>query len=44
MGAGYLRPAGYVPPVAEGRERLEHYQRQGSSEYAFWFSRIFPTP
>ena len=37
-------PAGHVPTVAEGRERLEHYQRHGSTPYAFWFSQQFPAP
>ena len=33
-------PVGHRPTVAEGRERLEHYQRRGSSPYAFWFSQF----
>lgn len=37
-------PAGHRPSVAEGRERLEHYQRYGSTPYAFWFSQHFPAP
>jgi Domain of unknown function (DUF3291) len=37
-------PAGHIPTVAEGRERLEHYQRHGSTPYAFWFSQQFPAP
>jgi heme-degrading monooxygenase HmoA len=37
-------PAGHRPSVAEGRERLEHYQRHGSTPYAFWFSQHFPQP
>jgi Domain of unknown function (DUF3291) len=37
-------PAGRRPSVAEGRERLEHYQRHGSTPYAFWFSQHFPQP
>ena len=32
------------PSVAEGRERLEHYQRHGSTPYSFWFSEHFPAP
>jgi hypothetical protein len=37
-------PAGHRPSVAEARERLEHYQRHGSTPYAFWFSQHFPQP
>jgi hypothetical protein len=37
-------PAGHVPTVTEGRERLEHYQRHGATEFSFWFSRCFPAP
>jgi hypothetical protein len=35
-------PAGHIPTVAEGRERLEHYQAHGASPYSFWFSQCFP--
>lgn len=37
-------PVGHRPTVAEGRERLEHYQRHGSTPYAFWFSQYFLQP
>jgi hypothetical protein len=37
-------PASHIPKVAEGRERLEHYQRHGATPYAFWFSQQFPAP
>jgi Domain of unknown function (DUF3291) len=37
-------PEGHVPTVAEGRERLERYQREGATEYSFWFSQRFPAP
>jgi hypothetical protein len=37
-------PAGHVPTVAEGRERLEHYQRHGATPYSFWFSQRFQQP
>ena len=37
-------PIGHIPTVAEGRERLEHYQRHGSTPYSFWFSQPFPMP
>jgi len=35
-------PAGHIPSVAEGRERLEHYGEHGATPYAFWFSQLFP--
>jgi hypothetical protein len=37
-------PAGHIPTVAEGRERLEHYQKNGATPYSFWFSQQFPQP
>lgn len=37
-------PAGHVPTLAEGRERLQHYQQYGSTPYSFWFSQGFPAP
>lgn len=37
-------PAGHIPTVAEGRERLEHYQRHGATPHAFWFSQRYPAP
>jgi hypothetical protein len=37
-------PAGHLPTVAEGRERLEHYQTLGATPHSFWFSRQFPQP
>jgi hypothetical protein len=37
-------PAGHIPRVAEGRERLEHYQEHGPTPYSFWFSRLYPAP
>jgi hypothetical protein len=37
-------PAGHVPTVAEGKQRLEHYQNRGATPFAFWFSRSFPAP
>jgi hypothetical protein len=37
-------PAGHIPTVAEGRERLEHYQMHGATAYSFWFSQQFPQP
>jgi len=37
-------PVGHIPAVAEGRERLEHYQANGATPYSFWFSQQFPQP
>ena len=37
-------PVGHRPTVAEGRERMEHYQRYGATPFSFWFSRRFPEP
>jgi Domain of unknown function (DUF3291) len=37
-------PAGHIPTVVEGRERLEHYQQHGATPYSFWFSQHFPQP
>jgi hypothetical protein len=37
-------PAGHIPTVREGRERLEHYQQHGPTPQAFWFSKHFPAP
>ena len=37
-------PTGHIPEVAEGRERLQHYQDHGATSHAFWFSQVFPAP
>jgi hypothetical protein len=37
-------PIGHIPTVAEGRERLEHYQKYGATPFSFWFSQYFPAP
>jgi hypothetical protein len=37
-------PAGHLPTVADGRERLEHYQKRGATPHSFWFSQHFPQP
>ena len=37
-------PVGHIPSVAEGRERLEHYQKHCATAYSFWFSQFFPQP
>jgi len=37
-------PAGHIPTVAEGRERLEHYQEHGPTPVSFWFSEQYDAP
>jgi hypothetical protein len=37
-------PAGHTPTVTEGRERMEHYQQHGATQFSFWFSERFPEP
>ena len=37
-------PAGHLPTVAEGKQRMEHYQTHGATPFAFWFSQSFPAP
>jgi hypothetical protein len=37
-------PEGHIPTVAEGRVRLECYQKNGSTAEAFWFQEPFPAP
>jgi hypothetical protein len=37
-------PTSHIPTIAEGRERLEHYQLHGATPYSFWFSQQFPQP
>ena len=37
-------PAGHIPALAEGRERLQHYRAYGSTPFAFWFQQMFPAP
>ena len=37
-------PVGHQPTVAEGRDRLEHYQQNGATPHSFWFSKQFPAP
>lgn len=37
-------PAGHLPTVTEGRERLEHYQAHGPTQFSFWFGSEFPEP
>lgn len=33
---------GHIPTIGEAKERLEHLQRHGESEFAFSFTRVFP--
>lgn len=35
-------PAGHAPSVAEGKERLVHYQNHGATPHSFWFNQLFP--
>jgi len=35
-------PCTHIPTVAEGRERLEHYQQYGATPFSFWFSKLYP--
>lgn len=37
-------PAGQIPSVQEGRERLEHLRVHAESPRAFSFKRLFPPP
>ena len=37
-------PAGQIPTVAEGKERLEHLRTHGESAYAFSFKKLFGAP
>ncbi|HEY1471141.1 MAG TPA: DUF3291 domain-containing protein [Candidatus Acidoferrum sp.] len=37
-------PAGHIPSVSQGRERLEHYEQRGPTPYSFWFSKLYPAP
>jgi len=37
-------PAGHIPTVEEGKERLDHLREHGDSPYAFSFKNVFPAP
>ena len=37
-------PAGQLPCIEEGKERLDYLRQHGDSAYAFSFKRIFPAP
>ena len=37
-------PVDHRPTMLEGRTKLEHYQRYGSTPEAFWFPECYPAP
>ncbi|MBD2459582.1 DUF3291 domain-containing protein [Oscillatoria sp. FACHB-1407] len=37
-------PAGYIPTVEEGKQRLQHLQQHGSTAHAFTFRQPFAAP
>ncbi len=37
-------PAGHIPAVDEGEERLDHLRAHGPTPYAFTFKQRFPPP
>ena len=37
-------PAGQLPSIEEGKERLEYLRAHGDSDYAFSFKKVFPMP
>jgi hypothetical protein len=37
-------PHGYIPTIAEAKERLQYLQLHGPSEFAFSFTQLFPAP
>jgi hypothetical protein len=37
-------PAGHIPTVEEGKERLDHLRKNGVSSYAFSFKNVFSAP
>jgi len=37
-------PAGELPSIEEGKERLDYLRQHGDSDYAFSFKRVFPVP
>ena len=36
--------AGHIPTVSEAKDRLNHYRKQGATQYSFSFSQPFPKP
>ena len=37
-------PAGHIPSLAEGRDRLNHYHLHGPTAHSFWFTDLHPAP
>ena len=37
-------PAGHIPSIEEGKERLDHLRAQGETAHAFSFKNVFPKP
>lgn len=37
-------PANHIPTIAEGKERLKHFQEHGATEFAFNFAKNFLVP
>ncbi|MBK9926989.1 MAG: DUF3291 domain-containing protein [Anaerolineales bacterium] len=37
-------PAGHIPTLEEGKERLDHLRKNGNSPHAFLFKNVFPAP
>jgi hypothetical protein len=37
-------PAGHIPSVEEGKDRLQHLARHGATAHAFWFGDPFVPP
>ena len=37
-------PAGHTPTTAEAKERLDHFNEHGATDYAFSFTKRFPPP
>jgi uncharacterized protein DUF3291 len=37
-------PAGQLPSIEEGKERLDYLRQQGDSAFAFSFKNLFPEP
>lgn len=37
-------PAGRLPGIEEGKERLDYLRQHGDSDYAFSFKHVFPMP
>jgi hypothetical protein len=37
-------PAGYIPTIEEGEERLRHLDAHGPTPHAFTFKKRFPAP